>query len=287
MSSDIFKYKLFDTVDDFMKYVPNIVSMDEEKVFINCTNASVKHIIPILGKDIFDCDDVEVKDLLKYVQANFAAFEIQQIANMIITNSSASYDDGTNLKANFGEKQDALSYYSSTADTYLDMLMNVLKEKNIETTSKVQSKFFKSIDEFEQFRYISNSSRTFIALQPMITLVENIDIIPKLGDKLNDILLDNNKYSKLIYAIKSYIAVSAILSAIPTMKIRYSSGINIVTFISKFDEQYNKAEQENKMKQLSKEKEDISICLDKELDLLFTSEINNFYNDKANSGFAF
>jgi hypothetical protein len=279
---------IFQSIEEFVVYVPNVsLSTSWDKIYINCINAINKYIIPVLGSDILESNDDDIIDNLKHCVANYAAYEITQVGNSIITESSSSYTESVNLKANFGEKQDTLNFYSSTGDFYLEQLIVLSQNKNIEILSKVSSVFFKNIEEFETHRFLSKSNRTFLALQPTICLIENMDILPRVQG-LIDTLFDNPEYNSLLFFIRAYIASSTLLSAIPGMKVRYhEGGINIVSFIPNIEAKYNKEEESRKIEQLKIEIEKISINLERELNKALFSESLEFKNVSTNKGFSF
>lgn len=278
---------LFSSVEDFVKYVPNVVTgMDFGKIKLNCINANNKHILKLIDKDVLNSTNDNVKEFLKHAQANYAAFEMTRIANTILTKQGSMSLESDKLKANFGDKQDTLSFYAETGDTYMDLLLVYLKDNNISNSKQVSSTFFSTLEDFELYKYIAGSHRTFIALLPYIIKVERLFVIPRLSDKLQDVI-SSETLEPLRDAIRGFIANNAVLSAIPNMKIRYSDGITISTFLSSMQEKYDKNERESLMEAIQKDIDDYSEKFEQELNKLFYSESFKFENKVENKGYSF
>lgn len=278
-------FYIFASVADFCSYVPNVMQgIGEDKIIANCINATYKHILPVISTDIYNKAKDDHMEMVKRIVANYTAFELQQISNMLITESSASYAEGEVLKANFGEKQDALSYYASTADRYLDELLLRMQSDGYSIEMKSNSVFFSSLQEFEQVRYISNSYRTFIALQSAIKMVETLRILPQIEGKEKEII---SKGGRDLYIIRALIATETILSVIDTMKIRYKEGINIATYLSNIEEKYNKEEQSAKKNQLKEEKIALEEEFENILQRIMAKQRVVFENKQENKGFIF
>jgi len=278
---------LFTDISDFVKYVPNVaLGNDFEKVKLNCINATNKHILKLVDESILTNADSQIIEFLKHAQANYAAFEMTRIANTILTKQGSMNVESEKLKANFGDKQDTLSFYAETGDTYMDLLLVYLKKNNIDNSKQVSTTFFSSLEEFEGYKFLSGSHRTFIALLPYLTKVEKLFIIPRLGNKLQDVLSSASLVS-LREAIRGYVANTAVLSAIPHLKLRYSDGITVSTFISSMQAKFDKDERECVEKSIQKDIDDYSERLELELNKLFYSESPQFENKVENKGWAF
>jgi len=278
---------LFDDITDFVKYVPNVVSgLDFEKVKLNCINANNKHILKLIDESILSNTDENIKEYLKHAQANYAVFEMTRIANTILTKQGSMSIESEKLKANFGDKQDTLSFYAETGDTYIDLLLVLLKKNNIENSKQVSTTFFSSLEEFEEYKFLAGSHRTFIALLPYLTKVEKLFIIPRLGTELQNVLTSSSLVS-LREAIRGYVANTAVLSAIPHLKLRYSEGITVSTFISSMQAKFDKNERETVVKSIQKDIDDYSERLEQELNKLFYSESPKFENKIENKGWSF
>lgn len=278
-------YYIFASVADFCSYVPNVMQgISEDKIITNCINATYKHILPVISTDIYERAKDDYTEMLKRIVANYTAFELQQISNMLITESSASYTESEVLKANFGEKQDALSYYSSTADRYLDQLLLTMQSEGEKIQMGSNSIFFTSLQEFEQVRYINNSYRTFIAMQSAIKMVETLRILPQIAGKEKEIIAAGGRE---LYIIRALIATETILSVIDTMKIRYKDGINVATYLSNMEEKYNKEEQKAKKNQLKEEKIALEEEFENILQRIMAKQRVVFENKQENKGFIF
>lgn len=278
---------LFDDITDFVKYVPNVVSgMDLQKVQLNCLNANNKHILKLIDESILSNTDENIKEYLKHAQANYAAFEMTRIANTILTKQGSMSIESEKLKANFGDKQDTLSFYAETGDTYMDLLLVLLKKNNVDNSKQVSTTFFSSLEEFEAYKFLAGSHRTFIALLPYLTKVEKLFIIPRLGTELQNVLTSSSLVS-LREAIRGYVANTAVLSAIPHLKLRYSEGITVSTFISSMQAKFDKNERETVVKSIQKDIDDYSERLEQELNKLFYYESPKFENKIENKGWAF
>ena len=78
----------------------------------------------------------------------------------------------------------------STDRPEYDKMMDYVKENNIDNSKEVSTIFFSSIEDFEEYKYLANSYRTFIALKPYINKQERLFILPKIGNELDNILND-------------------------------------------------------------------------------------------------
>ena len=278
---------LFQYIEDFTKYVPNVVKgMSIEKVKINCMHANNKHLYKLIDPSIFDSKDENVIEFLRHAQANYASFEMTLIANTTLTKSGSVAFEGENMKSNFPEKQDALSFYAETGDTYLDLLLSYLKENDIDNSKQVSTTFFSCVEDFDEFIDIGGSLRTFLALVPAIKKVENICIIPRLEDKLQDVISEEN-LAPIRNAIRGYVANSAMLASFPKLKISYSPGITVSTFLSSMQSKFNKEESKLKMDSIKTDIDDYLSQWELELNKLFAVKIDKFENKPENKGFSF
>lgn len=278
---------LFQYIEDFFLYVPQVATgVKFEKIQLNCVNANNKYLLKVIDKELFSSEDEDILEYLKHAQANYCAYEMTKTANATLTKQGNISIDSENMKPNFGEKQDLLVHYSETADSYLDLLLAYLKENNIDNSKEVSTVFFSSIEDFEEYKYLANSYRTFIALKPYINKQERLFILPKIGDQLDNILTSPTLIS-LKDAIRGFVANSAVLSAISHLKLRYSDAITVSTFISPMQEKFNKDEMKEKKLAIEKDIKDYSCKLDEELKRLFAVENIPFENKTENKGFCF
>lgn len=278
---------LFENIEDFVRYVPNVVKgIDFEKIKTNCMHANNKHLFQLVDPSIFTHTDDRVIELLKNAQANYAAFEMTLIANTILTKSGSVAFESETMKSNFPEKQDALAFYSETGDAYLDLLLAYLKENDIDNSKQVSTTFFSCVEDFDEFIDIGGSLRTFLALVPAIKKVENICIIPRLEDKLQDVISEET-LAPIRNAIRGYVANSAMLASFPKLKISYSPGITVSTFLSSMQSKFNKEESKLKMESIKTDVDDYLSQWELELNKLFAVEIEKFENKTENKGFSF
>lgn len=278
---------LFTSADEFNLIVPNVVKGTSlDKINTHCINANNKHILPFIDESLFASSDENVISFLKNIQANYAAYEMMQVANMIITKDGAMSIEGSNLKPNFGDKQDVLAYYSETGDTYIDLLLNYLQINLVETSKRFSSVFFDSLSEFETYRLIGSSYRTFFALMPFINSVEKLIIIPRLGDKLNDILT-LSEHKDLLYSIKGLIASRVVLKAISSLKLKYDNGVTLTTFIPSIKSKFIEEERSRTEKSIQEDIEMFGSDLEQKLRVLFSSTSTKFENVQTNKGLFF
>lgn len=270
-------YDIFLDTNDFCQYVPNVfVSVDEDKIIRNSQIAIDKYLLKFVKESIISNTDEEIKECIKNVVANYASYEMEKIGNNFLSNLGNTYNETTNVKSNFGEKQDALEAYANNGDLYLDKLLSLANEEDINITGKIKSKFFPSVQIFEEFKYISNSFRTFIALQPAIRQIEIIKIIPLINGlgPLPD---------ELLYAIRGYIANSAVLKGLSQLRVN-ESGLVYSSFLSHLSQKNNRIELVDIQKSINEDIETYSALLECELNKLFPGEDSSYENSSENTG---
>jgi len=269
---------VFTDLDDFCTYVPNVlVSIEPVKVERACQIAIDNYILKMFDVSIFDRSEEEIKECLRNIIANYAAYEMQKIGNVAMSDQGSFYLEGENMKANFGDKQDALEHFATTADNYLDTLLSICKEKGIKIKAKILSTYFSSLEEFEQFKFLSGSLRTFLALQPQIMQVEKIHILPRINS-ISTIPAD------LLFAIRGYVANQVVLSAMSQLR-SGANGFIISSFMSSLNQKWNKEEMLDRKKSIEADLNSYSCLLETELNKLFPVEDSIFQNLPENKGF--
>lgn len=271
---------IYEGVEDFCSYVPNVLLTTSLTRVARAAQIAIdNYVLSIFDESIFSIVDIDVKELLKNIIAYYSALELQKVGNVFISDQGSSNLEGENVKPNFGDKQDALEFFATNGDAYLDKLLSIAKEKEIEIKAKILSVYFSSLDEFEEFKFISNSFRTFLALQPTISQIEKLHVKPRITSLVN---IPEN----LLYAIRGYVANQTILSSISQLKVG-DKGFIFSSFTSAINQKWNKEEMIDRKKSLTEDVESFSALMESELNKLFPVTAITFENSPNKAGFFF
>ena len=271
---------IYEGVEDFCSYVPNVLLTTSLTRVARAAQIAIdNYVLSIFDESIFSIVDIDVKELLKNIIAYYSALELQKVGNVFISDQGSSNLEGENVKPNFGDKQDALEFFATNGDAYLDKLLSIAKEKEIEIKAKILSEYFSCLDEFEEFKFISNSFRTFLALQPTILQIERLHIKPRIASLVT---IPEN----LLYAIRGYVANQTILSSISQLKVG-DKGFIFSSFTSAINQKWNKEEMIDRKKSLTEDVESFSALMESELNKLFPVTAITFENSPNKAGFFF
>ena len=271
---------IYEGVEDFCSYVPNVLLTTSLTRVARAAQIAIdNYVLSIFDESIFSIVDIDVKELLKNIIAYYSALELQKVGNVFISDQGSSNLEGENVKPNFGDKQDALEFFATNGDAYLDKLLSIAKEKEIEIKAKILSEYFSCLDEFEEFKFISNSFRTFLALQATISQIERLHVKPRIASLVN---IPEN----LLYAIRGYVANQTILSSISQLKVG-DKGFIFSSFTSAINQKWNKEEMIDRKKSLTEDVESFSALMESELNKLFPVTAITFENSPNKAGFFF
>lgn len=180
--------------------------------------------------------------------AHFAMFDYTIISDSRVTAQGLQIvETNTHKTAYEYQKRDRKKYHCEKADKALDSLLLFLEtnknkypewKNNTEVYTATKSQIINNTQEFQQHVDIGNSRRTFMALKGSIRDMENMRILPALGDAIYAFLKENilkngdsENYKKLTELLAPAVANFAIADALPSFIFRIAGEtITIATY---------------------------------------------------------
>lgn len=191
--------KLITDLEDLKAHVTVSATLDLKKIQPYAKRAERKLIISVIGKESFEeiCDDEsesgvvsEVRFLLQEAVANYAIYLAAPYLNLLISNSGFKKTENTKSEsADWKDIKDVKRDLLETGSEALDAAIELMEEHEYLFETWTESKYytvFKSFlvnktQTFNEFFDIKNNRRTFLALKPIMSEVEEQYLLPMLG----------------------------------------------------------------------------------------------------------
>lgn len=191
--------KLITDLEHLKAHITVSASLDFKKILPYAKRAERKLIVSVIGRECFEeiCEDqsdsgvvYEVRFLLQEAVANYAVYLAVPYLNVLISNSGLKKSENTKSEsADWKDIKDMKRDLLETSSEALDAAIELMEENEGLFESWTESKYytvFKSFivnktQTFNEFFDIKNNRRTFLALKPIMSEVEQQYLLPMLG----------------------------------------------------------------------------------------------------------
>ncbi|UOX35313.1 hypothetical protein LXD69_07280 [Flavobacterium sediminilitoris] len=215
--------QLINTIEDLKKHIVVSASFDFKKVLPYTKRAERKYIISLIGREQYDSiiihpydEDSDapinlVKLLIAEAAAHFSLLLALPVINLQITNHGLKTTENKDASpADWKDVRDLKRSLIETANEALDSAFEIMEENTADFSEWVASDHYTIFKEgivrhtktFNDLFNIGNSRKTFLALKPYMTEVEERFILTMLGQCTLDFLKTSSTDSVVLRSQK-------------------------------------------------------------------------------------